>query len=619
MYSTLFIFLSFFSFLALENFLHFKVGNLLSQQIRKYTTAVTICFFTVAFYILSFIFKISTIQYFTYVLAAVLVFQTKLYRIDQLKIFYKRQKLFLWMALGWFVLTIPAEFNEFDEFFWAAFVKHLTIYDTYWTNQVILENARYIPGFSLWEKFFVGPQFNEQALLFSIGLIFIAGFCALKPAAQSFKTGFLAFLFYSAVIYPFSSIGIGSIYVDTSVGVLFGLSLASIFDGETKTDLFATLGLVAFMGICKETSFLFGLLCVGILVIKFARQKKLVSSFGLILLGGLVFMFFNFFLWQRHLQSVGLSQAPAESSLLALKADFLQVSARTIKTLDIFYSCSLTCAFPIIFESKTFDWLHLRGTVLIDFLAIGAAFLYFRKRFEFAVGYFLGFAGYTVVLLIFWLYVTSEYEGFILASYRRYYGTFFLAFGLLLYRMAIEQKLIERKNFRVFSGLFLLCFFPNPKMFRPASLKKIVSPSLAQMLHLDQSINRDSVKPMIQKVLSQTPNDSKLWIIWQGSDGFEIIVSRLELAPRLLPRLPSSLGDPYKDHHHHENGDPWTVNLTIDEFQKNLDEIDYVVLGHIDSNFQLHYASLFMGAIRENGIYKKVFDREKLKLSLVEE
>lgn len=597
MLTVAFLILAVFSILIWGNALKKK----LTPTLSSYSLVLAISLKTILIYGLMNVFNYTTIQISIYLVSVFLFFKFKLFQRSNFVNLFKENTVFLAFASFWLVLTLKGKVIYNDEFFWASFVKHLFVFDRYWTADNFLVNSHYVPGVSLWERFFIGTEFvNEQALLFSLGLIFAAVFNVLIDAKTSLKKLFLTFFLFTVFIYNFSPIGISSIYVDTTVGLVLAVCLYAIYDFEGE-NIFVPLVLFIFFGLLKDTAFLLSILCVFIFGLKLIRLKMHKKSHYVFLFAGLALIFINYLMWQRYLAIVGIH--PTDHVKELMKQDLVRISVRTKENWTIFVDAITSRVFP----SSKISFIH--GNLLLVFSFFILFFIYIRKKYEFLIGYVLGFIGYTMAILIFWFYVTVEYEGKILASYERYFGTYFVGFALFTIKIIVDEGLWSKKYFKYPFLVLCLVFFPSPQMFYPASAKKIIPSVVANKLNLNVKFDREAVEYIDSLVVRNTAPESRLWFIWKKRGGFEMLVSRYEVAPRQFVVQDYIIGDP------EDAGDVWTKKLSIGDFFAHAQLVDYVVLGLIDDNFIKNYQSAFLQTPKSAAIYQKVNTPEGVRLS----
>lgn len=577
-----------------------SIKRFLDSKYSSYSLIIAVGLKTVLIYELMLVFNYTVVQIIIYLASIGLLLKFRLYQQKNFITLFTQNKLFLFFVFFWLVVTFQGKVIYNDEFFWASFVKHLYLFDHYWSAENFLVNGHYLPGIPLWQRFFVGTEFiNEQAPLFALGLISAAGFNVLLDANKNQKKVLLFFL-CSVAIYNFSPIGISSIYVDTTVGLIFGICLYAIYDFEGE-NIFVPISLIVFFGLVKDTAFLLSLLCIFILALKLIRLRIRSTSQIIFLAIGVAIIFLNYFLWQRHLNAAGLHSVSHAQDLI--KQDLIQISARTKENWALFLNATTTRAFPV---SK---YLFIHGNLILTFMFFAAFFVYMRKKYEFLIGYVLGFIGYTVAILTFWFYITVEYEGKILASYERYFGTYFVGIALFTIKIIFDQGLWSKKYFRYPFLVLCLVFFPAPQMFYPSSFKKLIPTVLVQKLNLNITFDREAVVPIDTLVLENTPPQSRLWFIWNKRGGYEMLVARYELAPRQFVVQDYIVGDPIDDN------DVWTKKLTVEQFMNHAKSVDYVVLGLIDDNFVKNYQSVFVYPPKSPAIYEKISTPEGIKLS----
>jgi hypothetical protein len=213
-------------------------------------------------------------------------------------------------------------------------------------------------------------------------------------------------------------------------------------------------------------------------------------------------------------------------------------------------------------------------------------FFVFRKKYEFLLSYTLGLIGYTLFLVMAYLYFFADYERQILVSYERYLGVFFLAYSLLGLKLIIEQQLYRKKLIGFTLLALVLTFRPTPSIFIPLSVRR------------DAAVFRKDLTPISDMVSASTPATAKVWFIWQKSTGIEAMVLRYEIIPRKMNPGQTSLGEPYYE------GDIWTTNLSVEEFEKSLRSYDFLAIGQLDDQFLRKYGSLFTAPPQSGSLYQ---------------
>jgi len=604
--STLWLIIAFISLLIWSA----GISHILNEKMQKYSVIVAVSFKVIFLFIAMQFTTFSSARIALY-LSTSLIFLGLLTRPKKLLIEHlKKHQIFLFSAVIWFFLTYNVQILFNDEFFWASFVKHITLHDTFWQTTHQLVNARYLPGLPIWQSLFTSSNLtNEQSLLFALGLIFFIVFEIVANSKQMnlFKK-IILFIVYCTLVYCYSPIGVSSLYVDTTVGVIFAACLWCIHDATENKDFITAIFLFLFMGLIKETAFLLSILCFFVLLIKIIRTKKTFKVLATTFAGFLV-LILNFYIWQNYLKAAHLTDGLAHNVFQSLLNDLNSVTTRTAQTIQIFINAAMNRKLPISLLAEKLHLNFLSGNLITNFMFYIPILIYFRKQFEFLAGYIVGLIGYVTTLLFFWLYLTSDYEGYNLASYERYLGTFFLAIGLLSLKLILESDLVQKKSTQIALAAFIVLFPPSPKMLIPPTFKKNLPQILIQKIGLNTVTDSDQLQPILEKVQAKTPPDAKIWLIWQKSDGYHLLVARYKLAPRAVLNHPTSIGQPYS------TADVWTKKLSTADFVQYLQTTDFIAIGLVDDNFRDHYSHFFINPLQSNTLYKKISTPEGYKLS----
>jgi len=100
---------------------------------------------------------------------------------------------------------------------------------------------------------------------------------------------------------------------------------------------------------------------------------------------------------------------------------------------------------------------------------------------------------------------------------------------------------------------------------------------------------RKSIRQISEAVIKAVPENAKIYLIWQGSNGYQYFMLAYELASHAVNRGAWSLGQPCFE------GDSWTSPMTPEAWSETLkqDHYDYVVVGQADEQFWNTYGKLF--------------------------
>jgi len=100
---------------------------------------------------------------------------------------------------------------------------------------------------------------------------------------------------------------------------------------------------------------------------------------------------------------------------------------------------------------------------------------------------------------------------------------------------------------------------------------------------------RRNIRQTAETILKTIPDKAKVYLIWQGSNGYQYFMLAYELASHAVNREAWSLGQPCFE------GDSWTSPMTPEAWSEILkqDHYDYVVVGQADEQFWDTYGKLF--------------------------
>lgn len=534
-----------------------------------------------------------TTQWLLYATGA-FIFFADLYRsrLKDLRSFAWEQRFYFISSFIWLLMTWNVQFAEWDEFSWGLFAKHINQFGTYWrSSSAIVEiGASYLPGLSLWENFFIGKGFYfEQPLFFSLGLLLISCLHVMIPRGLGFKKflGLLLLSLYS--LFLFSS-GASTIYVDPSMGFVMALILMALYEtSRSQSHHGLPLIIILFFALTKETGFLLSLLYFFIIFLQLYRTRELNRKKGLLWVGALLMVLFNYFIWQQRLKGdPHILVFNTHGVLPAIQADVHQMSSKTNKILNLFGEKIFTEPLARGVTGVSFlAALILNGSYVFWVLLFSVLLFSLRKYYEYFWGFILGLVGYTAVLLLTWLYLFIDSEGLKLASYDRYLGVYFSAFAIFLGQLLWQEDFFKRKRSWVFVATLFLLVSP-PFSLLPACWQ-----------HHQFEGERGKIKPFIEKIKSQVPDSSAVWLIWQNSDGLQALMAAYELAPRKVNSWNWSLGEKYGAQ------DFWTSDFSASEFTKFASSYDYLAMGFVDESFVKKYGIFFATEPRSGQIYKK--------------
>ena len=606
----LFLFLGFCSFILCS----FSVNKFLPDYLKRYSFICAISLISTILFVLTFHINFLTLQYIFYAIS-IIIFSAELIQNKclNLKCFILENKIIFIFSAFWLLITCNAQITGWDDFSYGLFTKHINQFGTYWTSESVILSIglKFLPGLFVWESFFIGRNFFfEQPLFFSLGLIFISCFCAIRPSQYNKKENRYLFLLFCAPISWFAY-GIGGISLDTSIGLVLGIALLSGLDLKKPSDLFVPFSIALFVAILKETAFLLSLLIILLIVVKSLREKRFFSTWTVYSIICLAIIIFNYQQWQWHFKNEAFAGTFDNGQMLTkLSSDFHHLSKHTKDILHRLLLASFQKPLPRSFLSRIPlpGFSYLKGFYLFWAFLFAAIMFQIREKYEYLIIYFWGLIGYSLVLVITYVYFFGEYEASQLTSFERYTGTYFLAISLVAIKIILEKELWNNKViFRCL--LFLILIFPpSPNILHPHSVSNLIPKMIVNKFKLKINHSRDDIIPIANQIANKTPNGSKIWLIWQNTMGLQTMILRYEIAPRKLIQNAWSLGEKYSE------GDVWTDNMSIDNFMKFLMDTDYLALGFVDENFSSKYGPIFKTPPKSGSLYKKEFINNQLHL-----
>jgi hypothetical protein len=207
---------------------------------------------------------------------------------------------------------------------------------------------------------------------------------------------------------------------------------------------------------------------------------------------------------------------------------------------------------------------------------------------------------YLLMLLIVFVFIFSEYEGLILASYDRYMASYLMGLGFLATVAFLQIDLNTRLRQGIAIALILFAI-----IFSSISFKELLA-SFIRPTHYSHELTKDlhqTVDPWVVLINKYVPPTKNLWFIYQNSNGAEAMLLRYEVVPRKMNPWYWSIGKPYY------TGDVWTADISEGEFIYYLagnqeSPFDYLFVARADDKFWKIYGNMFAGDINKSKHYR---------------
>ncbi|GEM_PF-1742404 len=482
-----------------------------------------------------------------------------------------------------------------DLMHWAPHTKAMFSHQGFMTKGDYLFHKSYPPGARLFHYFYYSlSEFSEGRALLAQVLLSLAPICLF---AKGFKWGewrkaalFVIFGFLVSLLYGFRVGPLISLLMDRPVGVFMGGALVFYcLSDRTPKDILLLIPVFFAVMLFKLKFLPFMLLllaiifldqCLGVYYGYRGKQqistKKMVSvlvSIFCLFLGVLIAKYS----WSLYLTNIGVPlEWNASITFQQVMVSFSKVaSARDTLTIQHFK-----------------DYLWDQSGVIIALLALSYLFPLTMplkmdriRWWTAAVWLLVGFSAYVFGLLLLYLYVFNSFHGVMLASILRYSGIYFIMwtfFVLAMFRVAlqgVELSFMRTAENTLLSILITLMLIAA--MFTHGN-RLVAEENLRSRVQL-----RAQIAKISDKVKLLTPDESKVFLVWQNSMGLQAVTLMYDLMPRMFNEKPVGFGAPYTDDR------VWTHDISPYEFVSQLQGYDYLLLAYTDKRFWDRYGVLF--------------------------
>lgn len=535
--------------------------------------------------------------------------------------------LFILSILFIFMINWNRTFIYWDEFsFWAFGPREIIRANALPTPEnSTLSILSYLPGAPLFIYYFCRFDINREGLFYiaqsylciSILLVFFR-----NDKWKSWKQILSLHIVLNIILHAFinsSTSPYTTLYVDSLLGLTFGAFLYTAYHKNHKSSFNENLVLfllIAMMMLEKHIGIAFALIAIINLfinnLVEKVSVKKLIVEVGIYA----VVISSIYFSWKWYIEKNEITRVFTSHEAFSWKSLFQS------EKILMFYQNYLKAFFLKRLTSGSFLSLKFSPFFLIVLFLVVIFINYFTNRKEYEKKWlysngtiFLGCTSYFLLLGYTYLYMFSDFERGLLASYERYVGTYFFGWALLIIPLTynnsrhilnLKNKYIKR-TYIVLIAIFLL----NAKNLVRLTVRMEKKPN--NMLPLVNDA-RNCAKEL-NKLLGGKPK--KIFSVWQQSTGAQYFVFKMYISPHVVQRewVSWSFGKPYPYFETRNYNDVWTRNLSLADLKKQLAEFDYILLGNADENFWHHYGSLFQE--REKGLYEINKNNGDIKTSII--
>ena len=504
-----------------------------------------------------------------------------------------------------FVIHFQRMLHEWDEFtHWGDVVKAMTCVNDFSTNPEAHSMFQsYVPGMALFQYLFqkiatllTGCSFFDWGLYFCFHLlscIFLLPFFDIRKW-KHFLPGFVMLGCIALLPCFLQKEYLTSIYIDSFVSLLAGTGFAILFiRKKTPVVLAHFLVVCSMLVLAKDVGMLFAVILGCTFLIQELRcgteRRRLVILLALTVAAIAV----PKVLWEINIRlhhAATSFRDPVDLDVLFRIITFRDHSWRTV-LLENYFSRLFTSSVPL----GGISGISI-GYPVLSALLLGALFFCRhlwsrlapdRKKQQSAVCVMmiLTLLIYLAGMPFFYIFRFGEDAADSLPSLARYLSIVFTAFTIALF--LVFAGYIREKPRHLWKGVavcILAAFlFTNGETF---------------LHYLDRAYIRETgyiqgkVSSIVSPMLSLADGEAKdVWIISQGSDGFDYWMIRYGIRPCngavnvgwSLTASPEAL----------YAGDRWTVQISAESWQEALKDFDYVLIYKTNDSFREEYASLF--------------------------
>ena len=355
-----------------------------------------------------------------------------------------------------------------DEFsFWGSSVKALYVSDalaTHRNSMLIIKG--YIPGLPLLQYFWTRPfstYFEYPAYIASNMFFFSIILAFIKKLNLKSSLFILLSLLIPLV---FNNDFFSSLYIDSLLGILFGVALLSYFYWGYENSIFGIFMFSAITGmltLTKDMGFLFAGIAIIIAAFdfflfkknsagKFLNCKNIKSSLCkiLILLSPIFISLLLRFSWQIHLKVLNTSSIFTSINIHSMISSLIARNFSSVQSSIITIFKEAIISWPIYPSNLPF--IKILITLILTTILLIPTIREREKIKRIIVafsGLIIGNFIYIGVLLLSYLYIFSEREALILASYHRYMSSYIIGilfFLLLFIILRVKRNHISRKD-----------------------------------------------------------------------------------------------------------------------------------------------------------------------------
>lgn len=559
--------------------------------------------------------------------------------------------LFLLFLAFFYITGYNKMYFFWDDFsHWGSAVKSMYFLDALSTNPASnLTFASYPPGSTLFEYFFmkVRGQYVEGVAIIGYCMLIINPllYYARKLSWDNLKfflIWFIIILFLPTLIFSWNG---SALQVDSSVGIFFGISMASVLlkDKWTKLNIINITLILFTLCLLKTVGFQLALITISYMIVDFFinnksiikdklyKNKETIKWLLVILLTIFVVLVARIS-WKAKVKNTNTPTMFEQNINIkeSIKA-FMGVSEKEYRneTVRIFLNKILTQ--KIIGMSDFIKYeneLRMPNLKYIEFVIVLLVISYiiykkakatddFRKRYVLMqIIFLIGLTLYTIGLLLIYLFRFPPIEAIAFASYTRYIGIYFLGIMTTIVILFLTRYTYYKKNYtnyiiNIILIVTLLSLFCN-------QIYNSVGVHMELLSNSRLKISKD-VADIKKKI--HFNSKEKIYVVWQKQKrdddfpehGYVYWVLRQEFWPYIINK-----NERINFGSNTEIEDRYTYTEVPSEWIKEISNYKYLYVYRTDDIFNNYYAK-YLGKekVEDNRLYVIIKTNGKLKLEEV--
>ncbi len=495
-----------------------------------------------------------------------------------------------------------ARFIGWDEFsHWGLVTRDLVQTGTFIAKESPVLFRDYPPGSALFHYFWMrGGGFAEDAAYVAHAVIAIAAVSALTTGRRIAGT-LAAHAFGYAALWTFSS-GSQSLLVDPLVALLFGCGAGAYFLASDTGRVVRVVPVLVALPLLKSVGLMlalfFAFMVANDVVLRLRPWRRTLAVVVVLIALPLV----TSSSWRAHVERLDAPETlpvRARSTQEILRAFSNEASPVQRQTRERFAAALATetvganemgvHAVMANYGLVTYrngglsarEWAVAYAIVLL-LIGVGIADQRDRLRFVISQAWLAICAcAYVAGLLGLYLFAFTENEGPSLAGMGRYLGILGLGAACVLFAWGLRTAGASARGLLAAAACAVMVAGFGYTMSADGI-------RFAQYGGVGETEDRRRVWAVLDPLVGRLDPSSRVYLIWEGTNGLEFFTSRYELAPRLSNRACWSLGQSRYE------GDLWTCGGDAATWRQQLAQgFDHVLLAHVDDRFWTEFGALF--------------------------